>query len=153
MTDDKDYTTSFIVDQPPEVAFAAITNPRRWWSGEFDGDTTKLGDVFTYRYKDIHYSKQQVTEQVSGRRVAWQVLEARLNFVEDKAEWAGTSITFDIVRNGGKTEVMFTHVGLKPAVECFNTCSDAWTSLIQGSLRQLIEKGETELIELEAPAV
>jgi hypothetical protein len=44
------------------------------------------------------------------------------------------------------------HSWAKPAVECFDTCTDAWTSLIQGSLKQLIETGETELLELDAPA-
>lgn len=153
MIDEKNFTTSFVVDQAPDVAYAAIINPRKWWSGEFEGNTSRLGDVFSYRYKDLHYSKQQVTEQVPGKRVVWHVLEGRLDFVEDKSEWAGTSITFDIARHGDKTEIVFTHIGLKPAVECYNTCSDAWTSLIQGSLRQLIEKGATELIELDAPAV
>ncbi len=152
MTNQKNYTTSFTVDQSPEAAFAAITDPRAWWSGEFEGDTGKLGDVFIYRYKDLHYSKQQVTEMVPGKRVAWLVLEGTLNFVEDKTEWVGTTMTFDIARNGDKTDVVFTHIGLQPAVECFDTCSEAWTSLIQGSLRQFIATGKTDLIELEAPA-
>jgi uncharacterized protein YndB with AHSA1/START domain len=152
MTDAASFTTSFTVDQSPETVFAAIVDPRAWWSGEIDGDTRKLGDVFTYRYKDLHYSRQQVTELIPGKRVAWRVLEATLNFVEDKAEWAGTTITFDIARKGDKTDVMFTHVGLKPAVECYDTCSDAWTSLIRGSLRELIETGRTVLLELDAPA-
>jgi hypothetical protein len=147
------FTTAFIAAASPEQAFAAINNARAWWSGEHEGSTGKLGDVFTYRYKDIHYSKQQVTELVPGKRVAWQVLEGTLNFVEDKTEWAGTTITFDIAQKGDKTEVVFTHVGLEPEVECYDTCSDAWTSLIQGSLKQLIETGRTTLLELDEPAV
>lgn len=148
----RDFTTSFTVDQSPEAVFAAINNARAWWSGEFEGDTGKLGDIFVYRYKDLHYSKQQVTEFVPGKRVAWKVLDATLNFIEDKTEWTGTTITFDIAPKGDKTELVFTHVGLGPAVECYDTCSDAWTSLIQGSLRQLIETGRTALLELDAPA-
>jgi hypothetical protein len=151
MTQDS-YTTSFIVDQTPETAYAAIVNPRAWWSGEHEGLADRIGDVFTYRYKDLHYSKQEVTELVPGKRVAWQVLEGTLSFVEDKTEWAGTTITFDIERKGAVTEVTFTHVGLKPAVECYDTCSDAWRSLIQGSLKQLIATGKTELLVLDAPA-
>jgi hypothetical protein len=145
----KSYTTAFVVGQSPEAAFAAINNPRAGWSGEFEGNSRKLGDTFNYRYKDIHYSKQKVTEFVPSKRVAWKVLEGTLNFVDDKTEWAGTTITFDIAPKGNKTEVVFTHVGLKPEVECYDTCSDAWTSLIKGSLKQLIETGSTELIELE----
>jgi uncharacterized protein YndB with AHSA1/START domain len=146
------FTTSFTVDQSPEAAFAAIVDPRAWWSGEFEGDTRKLGDVFSYRYQEFHYSRQVVTELVPGKRVAWQVVEGMLSFVEDKTEWVGTTITFDIGMKDGRTEVVFTHEGIAPAVECYDTCSDAWTSLIQGSLKQLIQSGKTELIELAAPA-
>ena len=146
------FTTSFITDQTPEAAFAAIIDPRAWWSGEFEGGTRKLGDVFSYRYQDFHYSKQVVTELVPNKRVAWQVVEGTLSFVEDKTEWVGTTIMFDIGMKDGRTEVVFTHEGIAPAVECYDTCSDAWTSLIQGSLKQLIRSGKTELIELAAPA-
>jgi hypothetical protein len=149
---ERSYTTAFTVTQSPQAVFTAIVNPRAWWSGEHDGMADRVGDTFTYRYKELHYSKQQVTELVPGRRVAWYVTEAMLAFVEDKTEWAGTTITFDIAKKGDRTEVVFTHLGLKPAVECFDTCSDAWTSLIQGSLKQLIETGKTELLELDAPA-
>ncbi len=147
------FTTSFKVSQMPDEVFAAIINPRAWWSGEHEGNAARIGDVFTYRYKDIHYSKQQVSELIPAKRVAWKVLEGTLNFVEDKTEWTGTTITFDIARTGGMTEIVFTHVGLKPQVECYDTCSDAWTSLIRGSLKELIETGKTELLELEAPAM
>ena len=153
MTSNKNYTTSFTVDQSPEAVFDAVNNVRAWWSGEFEGTTSKLGDVFSYRYKEFHYSKQEVIELVPASRVAWHVLEGTLSFVEDKTEWTGTTITFDVVRKAGRTQVVFTHVGLKPHVECYDTCSDAWTSLIQGSLKQLIQSGKTELIELAAPAV
>lgn len=150
---DKHFTTTFMVDQSPEVAFAAINDPRAWWSGEHRGSTSKVGDEFTYRYKDLHYSRQRVIELEPGTRVAWHVTESMLSLLEDKTEWSGTTITFDIARKGQKTEVVFTHIGLKPAVECYDTCSDAWTSLIQGSLKQLIETGRTELLELDAPAM
>jgi uncharacterized protein YndB with AHSA1/START domain len=146
------FTTSFIVKQTPEQAFAAIVNPRAWWSGDHKGVADRVGDSFTYRYRDLHYSKQQVTELVPGKRVAWHVTEGMLAFVADKEEWVNTTITFDIAKKGEMTEVVFTHVGLKPAGECYDTCSDAWTSLIQGSLKQLIETGKTELLELAAPA-
>ncbi len=150
MTEVKDFTTSFVVDAGPDVVFAAICKPRAWWSGAHEGVPGKLGDVFAYRYHDMHYSRQEVTEFVPGKRVVWLVLESQLNFIEDKNEWTGTSITFDIESRAGKTEVRFTHVGLKPAVECYDTCSDAWTALIQGSLREYIETGKTDMLELDA---
>ena len=134
----QNFTTSFTVDQTPEEAFAAINNVRGWWTGDIEGGTDKLGDEFTYRYQDIHYSKQKLTELVPGRKVAWTVLDSRLNFVEDKSEWNGTNIVFEIARRGDQTEVRFTHRGLVPEGECYDACSSAWGSYINGSLRGLI---------------
>jgi hypothetical protein len=93
------YTTSFMVDQTPEEAFAAINDVRGWWSGQIEGDTQRLGDEFTYRYEDLHLSRQKITESVPGKRVVWEVLDGYLNFVQDKTEWLDTVITFDISKN------------------------------------------------------
>ena len=54
---------------------------------------------------------------------------------------------FDIARKGSKTELRFTHVGLVPEHECFDTCSNAWGFYINNSLRRLITTGKRELIE------
>jgi len=35
------------------------------------------------------------------------------------------SVIFEITRKGDKTELRFTHVGLEPAYECYDVCSDA----------------------------
>jgi hypothetical protein len=96
----KDYTTSFSVDETPEQVFAAINNVRGWWSGEIDGRTDKLGVEFTYRYQDVHRSTQRITELVPGKKVVWHVLDAKINFVKDKAEWNGTDIIFEITKMG-----------------------------------------------------
>jgi hypothetical protein len=139
---DQSFTTSFIVDQSPDDAFAAINDVRGWWSAEIDGSTDELGADFTYRYADVHRSEQKVTELLPGRRVAWHVLDGYLDFTRDKTEWTGTDITFDIVDKDGQTEVRFTHVGLVPDDECFENCSVAWNFYINDSLRSLIATGE-----------
>jgi len=141
----QNFTTTFTVDQTPQEAFAAINNVRGWWSGEIEGGTGKLGDEFTYRYQDLHYSKQKLTELIPGKKVVWLVSDARLNFTKDKSEWTGTEITFEISEKGGKTEIRFTHLGLVPEAECFNACSNAWGFYINGSLRSLIATGKAQL--------
>ncbi len=138
------FTTSFLVDQSPEEVFAAIDNVRGWWSGEIDGDTDRLGAEFTYRYKNMHKSTQQLTEVIPGKKVVWHAADAELTFVKDKAEWIGTDIVFEIATKGDKTELRFTHVGLVPAFECYGGCSGAWGALVDGNLRKLITTGKNQ---------
>jgi len=141
----RDFTTTISVEQTPEEAFEAITNVRGWWSGDIEGPTDALGGEFTYRYEGLHYSKQKVTELVPGKKVVWLIVDSHLAFVEDKHEWNGSMVVFDIARKGDKTEVRFTHTGLVPAHECYGACSNAWGSYIRGSLRRLITTGHGQL--------
>jgi hypothetical protein len=138
------FTTSFKVDQSPEEVFKAINNVRGWWSGEVDGNTTRLGAEFICRYQNMHKSTQRVTEFAPGRKVVWHVTEAELAFVKDKTEWVDTEIVFEIARRDGKTELRFTHVGLVPAFECYGGCSGAWGALVDGNLRNLITTSKNQ---------
>ena len=139
---DQDFITSFSVDQTPEEVFKAIKNVRGWWSEEIEGATDKLGAEFTYQYEDVHLCKVKITEFISGKKVAWLVLDNYFDFTEDKTEWKGTKIIFEVSKQDGKTQLHFTHEGLVPEYECFNVCSNAWGSYINGSLRNLIETGK-----------
>ncbi len=138
------YTASFTVDRTPAEVFNAINNVRGWWSGAIEGSTDKLGAEFTYRYRDMHRSKQKITELIPGKRVVWHIIDSELSFLKEKSEWNGTDVVFDISGEGGKTEVRFAHAGLVPEIECYGSCSNAWSMLIKGNLRKLIETGQSQ---------
>ncbi len=82
----------------------------------------------------------------------WHITDSRLNFVKDKTEWKGTDIVFDIAEKNGKTELRFEHVGLVPALECYEACSDGWGFYINDSLRDLIKKGKGQPTKKEKVA-
>jgi hypothetical protein len=142
--ENRSYSTSFTVDQSSSQVFDAINNVGGWWSGQIEGETGRLGAAFTYRYKDMHRSKQAIVEFVPGKRVAWHVVDSNLSFLKDKSEWNGTDIIFDITEQAGKTELRFTHAGLAPEIECYDSCSNAWGMLVNGNLRNLITTGRDQ---------
>lgn len=141
MDQNQDYTTTFIVEQTPQQVFAAVANPRGWWSEDVEGETNQLGAIFYYHYKDIHRGTFKVTELVPGKKVVWHVVQNYFNFIKDATEWTGTDIVFDIAPTDKGTELRFTHVGLKPSEECYDVCQDSWGFYIKGSLRNLIATG------------
>jgi hypothetical protein len=143
-----DFTTTLLVDQTPKQVFNAINNPQDWWSGEIAGSAGKLNDEFTYRYKDLHFSKQRVVEMIPDQKVVWLVTESQINYAEDKSEWTDSKISFEISEQGNKTQLRFTHLGLVPEIECFESCSNSWSQLIQQSLLSLIITGKGNKILL-----
>lgn len=138
----QDFTTTLVVDNTPAEAFRAITNPRGWWSEEIEGGTEKLNDEFTYHYKDVHNCRMKLIKVIQNEKVVWLVLDNYFSFTKDKTEWKGTKIVFDISKKDNKTQIKFTHVGLVPAYECYEICSNAWSEYATQSLRNLITKGK-----------
>jgi hypothetical protein len=143
------FTTTLLVDQSPKEVFNAVNKPQNWWSGEIEGSSAQLNDEFSYRYKDIHFSKQRVVEMIPNQKVVWLVTDSSLNYTEDVNEWTGTKISFEITEKDGKTELRFSHIGLVPEIECFDSCSGAWTQLVRQSLASLITSGQGRKLVLD----
>jgi hypothetical protein len=138
----QNFTSAFTVQQTPAEVFDAIKNVRGWWTGEIEGDVDEVGHEFSYRYPGFHYSKQKIVELVPGQKVVWLVVDAHLEGPEDPNEWTGTHITFEITPKRDETEVRFSHLGLVPEFECFDSCSSAWGFYVNASLKRLITTGE-----------
>jgi hypothetical protein len=138
----KNFSTSILVNQTPEEVFNAVTNVRGWWSEGIEGNTAQLNDEFVFVVKDVHRSTQKLTEVIPGKKVVWLVTDCHMTFIDDKDEWKGTRVIFDITKKGDKTQLTFTHEGLTPEGECFEACAPAWTQYIQHSLFSLITTGE-----------
>ena len=142
----KNFTTTIIVDQTPEEVFNAVRNVRGWWSGyyseEIKGDTEKLNDEFSFRAGGgAHYSRQKLIEVIPNKKVVWLITDSKLDFLDNKDEWTGTKVIFDISTKVNKTELVFTHEGLTPEIECYNSCAPAWSQYLQNKLLPLLAKG------------
>lgn len=138
----EDYHTSIAVDATAHEAFKSINSVSKWWTENLEGSSEQLNDEFTVRFGDIHFSKQKLVEVIPDKKVVWLVTDSKLNFLKNKHEWTNTKILFEIAENDGKTQINFTHVGLVPEVECYNSCTNAWGQYINGSLFKLLAEGK-----------
>jgi len=137
-----DYTEILTFNKTPMEVFDAVNNVRGWWNDQATGNFQKLHDEFETRFADVHYSKQKLIEVVPGKKVVWLVTDSNLNFLDDKVEWTGTKISFEISKKNDKTQLVFTHAGLLPAIECYDACSTAWRQYLHYSLFHLVESGK-----------
>jgi hypothetical protein len=73
--------------------------------------------------------------------VVWLVTDCYLPWYSDKTEWTNTRLIFDLQEKNGVTEVVFTHEGLTPAVECYKDCESGWSHWISTSLQSYLATG------------
>jgi hypothetical protein len=133
-----DYTYDMHVDAPPDRVVAAVTDDaliRAWWtaatSSERHGDDVVLfsGDRQTFVSFTIHCTPGIGT-------VTWAVTACVVD------DWVGTTPSFSVHGNAdGTSTVRFRHVGLRPALECFDMCRAGWNHFMP-SLHQFLETGE-----------
>ena len=141
----QNFTTTILVEQSPAVVFKAINNPRAWWSDSIEGHPEKLNEEWSYHFGDNHRSKIKTIEMVPNQKVVWLVEENYFKNAKDQREWVGNKIVFEISKQGDKTQLVFTQLGLVPTYDCYKSCDWAWTGFVQKSLHSLITKDKGQL--------
>jgi len=141
----QDFSTTVWLDQSPTRVYNTILDVRAWWSGlhgeSFEGSSAKLGDEFRFvAGGGMHDTTQKLVELVPDKKVVWLVTNANLSFVNKTDEWKDTHISFDISEEAGRTKVVFTHIGLVPTFQCYDSCAPAWTQYIQEQLTAALQK-------------
>lgn len=138
-----DFTRTLSTTQSPEQVFHILLQVSNWWSGyyaeHFEGSSGQLNDEFSFTAGEgAHYSRQKLVELIPGKKIVWLVTESKLRFLDKQDEWTGSRIVFDILQEDNQTYVRFTHEGLTPDVECYDSCTPAWTQYLQGKLLPLL---------------
>lgn len=139
--ENKNYTSTIVVDKDASTAINSIKNFRGWWSEEIEGKSDKLGETFFYHYKDVHLCKLKLIEEIPNEKLVYLITDNQFSFTKDKKEWINTKLVFELLPEGDKTKIVFTHEGLTPEHECYKVCNDSWTNYIQSSIKSYIETG------------
>jgi len=137
----QNYHTSITAPVAAKDAYAGIADVSAWWAKNFEGSALKLGDKFTVRFGDT-WVDFAITEAIPGKKSVWTVTDCHLPWLEDKKEWNGTYVVWDLEPHGSATQINMTHVGLTPEVPCYQDCKKGWTGHIQGSLLNLLSGGK-----------
>lgn len=136
-----DYHSSISANVSAEKAFNAINNVPAWWAVNFTGNSKKPNDVFTVRFGET-FVEFKITEMIPLKKVVWHVIDCNLHWINNKKEWKGTSMVFNITSQEGVTRVDVTHEGLVPEAECYNDCIKGWDFYIKDSLYHYLTEGK-----------
>ncbi|HLX90148.1 MAG TPA: SRPBCC domain-containing protein [Puia sp.] len=139
----KSYTTTIELNKSANEVFKCLSEVPKWWSKDYRGRSTNVGDEFIIQHGDLHYSRQRLIEIVPDKKVVWLVVDSRLSWLEnDKNEWTNTKMVFDVESNGDKTMIHFTHEGLAPGKECYERCEQGWNMVIKERLLNFVTAGK-----------
>lgn len=133
----QDYNITIVVKATEEEAFNSINDVAGWWSTDLEGQSGKLGDIFTVRFGKT-FITIKITELIPYKKIGWLVIDCYKDWLKDKKEWQDTSMIWEISEKGDKVHVTFTHIGLIPGIECYEGCEKAWDFYIEESLFKLI---------------
>jgi Activator of Hsp90 ATPase homolog 1-like protein len=138
----QDYHNNIASKIAPKEAFNKISEVSKWWSLIFEGSSSKPGDVFAVRFKNGDWYKINVEEMIPERKIAWKVIDSDQTWHEDRDEWTGTQIIWEISPEKDGSIVSMTHQGLVPEFECYDRCKAGWDYLMQKSLTKFLNEGK-----------
>jgi hypothetical protein len=136
------FTSSISAKISPDEAIRRIGKVPEWWGVTFSGNSEKKGDQFTVKMGGDSFFNFTVTELIPGKKVVWLVTDCYMPWYADKKEWLNTRLIYDLTENNGVTELMFTHEGLTPEIDCFKDCKPGWTHWIKTSLFSYFTTGK-----------
>lgn len=145
-----DFEVVIEFDASPEVLYQAIASrdgPRRWWT-RFAETREKVGEISDFQFPGAgFFAKMKIVALEPPMLVEWECVDSRHpeeSGWSDLTDWVGTSVRFEISpREAGGSTLHFTHVGLTPRLECYESCESAWFFYLK-SLKQYVETGEGE---------
>ncbi|MGH2632965.1 MAG: SRPBCC family protein [Tepidiformaceae bacterium] len=131
-----DYAYAMHVHASAQAAIAAVSDGEeicRWWTAvvRFERHGKEL-QLFTNDGPMVSFALDDAPDP---GKVTWTVTAC---MVED---WVGTRPSFSVLQqDDGTCAIEFRHVGLRPALECFDQCRAGWAHFMP-SLRQFLETG------------
>jgi hypothetical protein len=133
-----DYTYEMRVHVPLPQIIEALTDDTeisRWWTAVTRSERHDH-EVRLFMGGDAPFVFFTVEHASGTGDVTWTVTECAV-----MDDWVGTKPSFSVHQNDdGTCTIAFCHIGLSPALECFEQCRAGWNHFMP-SLHQFLETG------------
>ncbi|MDQ1358081.1 MAG: hypothetical protein QOG44_2454 [Acidimicrobiaceae bacterium] len=133
-----DYTYDMGVHAPLGPIIEALTDDTvisRWWTAATG--SARYGDDVQLFIDGAPFVSFTVEHTPGTSEVTWTVTDCAV-----MADWVGTKPSFSVQPgDDGTFSIVFRHVGLRPALECFDQCRAGWNHFMP-SLHQFLETGD-----------
>ena len=140
---EQSFTTSLSIAAKPATIYNALTiDVCKWWT-ENATCACKLGDLLSVHFENDTHWVMTVADAAPCHSLIWHVTEAfhDLQMLNDKEEWLGTNIIWQLDEQKNGTLVTFTHNGLVPSLHCYQICQSGWQHYL-ASLQAYLESGQ-----------
>jgi uncharacterized protein YndB with AHSA1/START domain len=139
-----DYRRTLDIAAAAATVYAALTTAaglRGWWSQDCD-IASGVGGELQFRF-GRNRKVMRIERLDPPAEIRWSCTDCYMAATEltRRDEWIGTQIVFRLRECGENlTRLEFEHIGLVPALECYDLCSDGWDYFLP-SLQQFAQTG------------
>ena len=141
-----DYSRTISTKASKEVVFDALTAGfSHWWTTP-EGTITGVGDCAKFIFPPgISYWTFEALELKPAKSVTLKCVEAfHIHEGQPKGsedEWLGSLIHWQIEDKDGLNHIHMKHVGLGPALACYDICERGWNHFFGISLQAFLDTG------------
>ena len=101
----QDYNISISANVTSQEAFDGICRVSEWWATDFKGNSQKPDDIFTVDFSGT-WVTFKVVEFIPNQIIVWLVTDCYLAWINDKKEWLGTRLNWEITTENNTTAVV-----------------------------------------------
>jgi uncharacterized protein YndB with AHSA1/START domain len=127
------------IEAAPQRVFNALTKPdeiARWWTNDLNAKP-EVGSLAEFRFGEWGDSvlRFEVAELDQDEKVHW------ISRLSPVAQWAGTSVTWQLTPVHNGTRLLFTHDGFAQVDEAYERTRGNWAYFL-ASLKSYLETGK-----------
>jgi uncharacterized protein YndB with AHSA1/START domain len=114
------------INASPEKVYAALATQaglRSWWTADTEADEKAGGKAeFGFDKRQMVF-RMKIEKLEPGQQVVWSCHG-------DQPEWNGTTLTWNIAREDGRTVLRFTQSGWNSMSDMYAMCNSTWGELM-----------------------